>query len=316
MKSNKIGIIKKKKYTVFTDIKRNPVSYLMGIPVIAYALVFGYLTYPYMIIAFQKFNYTTGILHSEFVGLKNFEFFFRSSQMWKITLNTLKLNCLFIFFTTLIAVAISLALNELKNKIFIKTTQSLMIFPNYLSWVVVSFMIYSLFATEYGVINQILKLFGQERVSWYTKAEAWPAILTVMRVWKGAGMSSVIYIATIAGIDQTYYEAAVIDGANRWQMCLKITLPLLMPTIAILTLLAIGKIMYGDFGMIYAIVRDNGILLSTTDVIDTYVYRALRKIGDPSNAMAVGLFQSLVGFIMVFGSNALVRKFNKDAALF
>jgi putative aldouronate transport system permease protein len=306
----------KKKYTIFTDIARNPVSYLMGLPVIAYTLIFGYFTYPYILMAFQKFNYTTGLLNSPWVGFKNFEFFFRSTQVLTVTLTTIKLNLLFIGFGTVAAVALALMLNELKNKFFLRFTQSLMLFPNYLSWVVVSYMIYSIFATDYGLINGILKAFGMEKVGWYNNGQYWPGILTAMNVWKGAGMSAVIYIATITGIDGTFYEAAELDGANRWQMCWNITLPLMLPTVGILTLLAIGRIMYGDFGMMYAIIGDNGILLSTTDVIDTYVYRALRKIGDPSNAMAVSLFQSLVGFLMVYGSNALVRKYDKGAALF
>lgn len=306
----------KRNYTIFHDVTRNPMSYLMGLPAIAYAVVFSYFTYPYMFIAFQKFSYKTGLLNSEFIGLKNFEFFFKSSQVISITLNTLKLNCLFIVFTTLMAVALALMLNELRNRYFIRINQALMMFPNYLSWVVVSFMVFSLFSTDYGLVNQVLHVFGYKSIAWYNESKYWPAILTIMRVWKGAGINAVIYIATITGIDDSYYEAAVLDGANRRQICGYITLPMLMPTVSIMTLLSIGTIMYGDFGMLYAIIGDNGILLQTTDVIDTYVFRALRRIGDPSNAMAVGLFQSLIGFVMVLGSNIIARKYNPDAALY
>jgi len=305
-----------KKYSLWQDVARNPISYLMGLPVILYTLIFGYFTYPYIIMAFQKFNYVTGLLHSPFVGFKNFEFFFKSTQLLHITLNTLKLNILFIGFGTVASVILALMFNELRSKAFIRVTQSLSLFPNYLSWVVVSYMIYSIFASDYGLLNTILKSLGLQKVLWYNDARYWPTILTVMNVWKSAGMNAVIYIATITGIDSTFYESAALDGANRWQMCKSITLPLMMPTVAILTLLAIGRIMFGDFGMLYAIIGDNGILYATTDVIDTYVYRALRKIGDPSNAMAVSLFQSLVGFVMVYGSNALVRRYEKGAALF
>ncbi len=306
----------KKKHSLRQDIARNPISYLMGLPVILYTLIFGYFTYPYIVMAFQKFNYVTGLLHSPFVGFKNFEFFFKSTQLLNITLNTLKLNLLFIGFGTAASVILALMFNELRSKAFIRITQSLSLFPNYLSWVVVSYMIYSIFASDYGLLNTILKSLGMHKIFWYNDARYWPTILTVMNVWKSAGMNAVIYIATITGIDGTFYESAALDGANRWQMCKSITLPLMMPTVAILTLLAIGRIMFGDFGMLYAIIGDNGILYATTDVIDTYVYRALRKIGDPSNAMAVSLFQSLVGFIMVYGSNALVRRYEKGAALF
>lgn len=316
MKNANSIVHRKKRYTFFHDIARNPVSYLMGLPAILYALIFGYFTYPYMLIAFQKFSYKTGLLNSEFVGLKNFEFFFKSSQVFTITVNTIWLNLLFIFFTTVVALALALMFNELRNKYFIRVNQAMMVFPNYLSWVVVSFMIYSLFSTNYGLVNQVITALGGKRVAWYNNADHWRAILTIMRVWKGAGINSIIYMATISGIDDSFVEAAMIDGAKRRQICWYITLPLLMPTVSILALLSIGGIMYGDFGMIYAIVGDNGILLRTTDVIDTYVFRALRRIGDPSNAMAIGLFQSFVGFLMVFGSNALAKKLNPDAALY
>lgn len=317
MKENKdISKSNRKKRRFVHDIAANPIAYLMGLPAILYALIFGYLTYPYMIIAFQRFSYKTGIFGSEFVGLKNFEFFFKSTQVYTITFNTIKLNLLFIIFTTIVALLLALGFNELRSKTFIRVNQAAIMFPNYLSWVVVSFMIYSLFSTNYGLINQMLTSLGAERIVWYNNADYWPSILTIMRVWKGAGMNSIIYMATIASIDESFVEAAKIDGAKRWQICRHITLPLLMPTVSIMTLLSIGGIMYGDFGMIYAIVGDNGVLLRTTDVIDTYMYRALRKLGDPSSAMAIGLIQSIVGFIMVFGSNALARKLNPDAALY
>lgn len=306
----------KRKDGFFPEIGRNAFSYLLALPAVIYAFIFGYLTYPYMLIAFQRFDYRKGIFASEWAGLDNFKFFFNSSYAFTVTFNTLKLNLLFIFFGTLFALLLSLALNELKNRSFLKLSQSVMLFPNYLSWVAVSFMLFSLFSYELGLINNFLKFLGFEAVNWYATPEAWPVILTGMRVWKGAGMNAVIYLAAITGIDASLYEAAEIDGANRLQRCRDITLPLLMPTVAILTLLAIGKIMYGDFGMIYALVGDNGVLYPTTDVIDTYVFRSLRQIGDPGEAMAIGLFQSVIGFIMVYGSNRLTKSFFKEGALY
>lgn len=303
-------------FGMFSDIRRNGTSYLLVLPAMAYTFIFGYMTYPYMIIAFQRFNYTKGIFHSEWVGWENFEFFFRSYKAVTVTFNTIFLNLLFIVFGTLMALVISLVLNELRKKLFVKISQSVMLFPHFISWIVVSYVLYAFFSMDMGLINQLLNKLGIASFNWYTEPKVWPAILTAMHVWKGAGMSAVIYLATIAGIDETLYEAAEIDGANRWQMCLHITLPLMMPTVVILTLLSIGKIMYGDFGMIYALVGDNGTLYSTTDIIDTYVFRSLRQIGNPSEAMAVGLFQSFVGFILVFGTNAITRKFFKDGALY
>lgn len=301
---------------MLSDIRRNRTSYLLVLPAMAYTFIFGYMTYPYMVIAFQRFNYTKGIFHSEWVGFKNFEFFFRSNKALTVTFNTIYLNLLFIIFGTLMALAISLVLNELRKKLFVKISQSLMLFPNFISWIVISYVLYALFSMDMGIVNQMMNKLGMASVNWYTDTQSWPAILTVMHVWKGAGMSAIIYLATITGIDETLYEAAEIDGANRWQMCLRITIPLMMPTVIILTMLSVGKIMYGDFGMIYALIGDNGTLYSTTDIIDTYVFRSLRQIGDPSEAMAVGLFQSVIGFILVFGTNAITRKFFKDGALY
>jgi putative aldouronate transport system permease protein len=303
-------------FGVFADVRKNGTSYLLVLPAMVYTFIFGYMTYPYMIIAFQRFNYTKGIFNSEWVGLQNFEFFFRSYKAVTVTFNTIFLNLLFIVFGTLTALIISLVLNELRKKLFVKISQSVMLFPHFISWIVVSYVLYAFFSMDMGIINQMLNKLGFASVNWYTVPEVWPAILTSMHVWKGAGMSAVIYLATITGIDETLYEAAEIDGANRWQMCMRVTLPLMMPTVIILTLLSIGKIMYGDFGMIYALVGDNGTLYSTTDIIDTYVFRSLRQIGDPSEAMAVGLFQSVVGFILVFGTNAITRKFFRDGALY
>ena len=177
-------------------------------------------------------------------------------------------------------------------------------------------MVFSLFGTEYGLINRALQSLGQEPISWYSRPAPWTWIIVAMRVWKETGISTIIFLAAITGIDQQLYEAATVDGATRWQKTRSITIPLLMPTVAILTLLAVGRMMYGDFGMMYAIVGDNGLLYPTTDIIDTYVFRALRQIGDPSQAMAVGLYQSVIGFALVFITNYVVRKRYKEGALF
>ncbi|MEC0257783.1 ABC transporter permease subunit [Paenibacillus lautus] len=303
-------------FGMFSDIRRNGTSYLLVLPAMVYTFIFGYMTYPYILIAFQRFNYTKGIFHSEWVGLKNFEFFFGSSKAFTVTFNTIFLNLLFIVFGTLTALAISLILNELRKKLFVKISQSMMLFPNFISWIVISYVLYAFFSMDMGIVNKLLNQLGLASVNWYTEPKVWPTVLTVMHVWKGAGMSAIIYLATITGIDETLYEAAEIDGANRWQMCMRITIPLMMPTVVILMLLSVGKIMYGDFGMIYALIGDNGTLYSTTDIIDTYVFRSLRQIGDPSEAMAVGLFQSVIGFILVFGTNSITRKFFKDGALY
>jgi len=314
--AGKILKVKKKRVSFIHDIKRNPFSYLLVLPAMAYVFIFNYLTLPYILMAFQKYNYRTGLFRSEFVGLKNFEFFFTSARAALVTYNTIYLNLLFITSGTIAAVLLALLLNEVRAKLFLRVTQASLLFPNFVSWVIVSYIAYAFFSQQYGWLNTIMKTFGAAPVNMYANAEYWPPALVVIRLWKGVGMSSVIYMATITGIDEGLYEAARIDGANRFKQIIYITLPLLVPTICILTLLSIGRIFYGDFQMLYALVGDNGILMKTTDVIDTYVFRALRQTGDPANAMAVGLYQALVGFCMVFFSNLLVRKLFPEGAIF
>ncbi|QTH40584.1 sugar ABC transporter permease [Cohnella sp. LGH] len=301
---------------VVRELGRNRSAYLLAMPAALYTFIFGYLTLPYMLIAFQKFNYKLGIWRSQWVGWENFHFFFASDRAWQVTFNTVRLNVLFIVFSTLCALALAILFNELKNKWFSKMTQSTILFPNFLSWVIIGYVIYSLFATNFGLVNKALVVLGMEPVNWYSSPQYWVAILVGANIWKDVGISLVIYLAAITGIDGTLYEAAQIDGANRWQQIRRITLPLLMPTVSILSLLALGKVMYGSFDMIYAIIKDNGLLYPTVDVIDTYVFRALRTIGNPSQAMAVGVYQSVVGFILVFGVNWIVRKKNPDNSLF
>lgn len=298
------------------DVLKNPFSYLLALPAMIYVFIFSYLTLPYILIAFQDYNYKTGIWGSPFVGLKNFEFFFKSNRAALVTFNTVKLNLLFIVTGLIASVLLSLMLNEIRRKAFLKVTQTALLFPNFLSWIIVSYVVFALLSSEYGWLNNILTSLGMDPVYLYSDAGRWPAILVIIRLWKKTGINSVIYLATIAGIDEGLYEAATIDGARKFQQIRYITLPLLMPTVCILTLMDVGKIFYGDFQMIYSLVGDNGILMSTTDVIDTFVFRALRQTGDPSSAMAVGVYQALVGFVLVFGSNQLVKKLFPDGAIF
>ena len=308
----------KKTGGLLRDIRNNKASYLLALPALAYVFIFQYLTYPYIAIAFQKFSYRTGLSfwNNQWIGLKNFEFFFKSIYFSRVTWNTVKFSFLFIIFGTFVALICSLLLNEVRQRWFAKTAQSIYLFPHFLSWVVVSYIVFSLFGTEFGLVNTTLHALGMEPISWYSMPTAWTWIIVAMRVWKSTGIITIIFLAAITGIDEQLYEAATVDGATRWQKIKSITIPLLMPTVAILTLLEIGKMMYGDFAMMYAIIGDNGLLYSTADIIDTYVFRALRKIGDPSHAMAVGLYQSLVGFVLVLITNLAVRKYFREGALF
>lgn len=306
----------KKKYTLLTDICRNKVAYAMLIPAALYTIIFGYCTIPYMIIAFQKFSYKKGIFGSEWVGLSNFRFFFGSQDAGRIIVNTLKLNLLFIFFTIVAAVALAIMINEICNRHFKKVAQSTYLLPYFLSWVIVNYILYGIIGSKYGLLNKVIEFFGGTSINFYNAPEYWTAILVVAKVWKDLGMNTVIYLATLVGFDDELYDAAAVSGATRWQMCWKITLPMLMPTVIMLGIMSIGKIFYGDFGMIYALVGDNGVLYNTTDVIDTYVFRLLRSTGNPSQAMAVSLFQAVMGFICVWGTNYIAKKKFEEGALF
>jgi len=307
----------KKKYTLITDIFRNPFSYLLLLPAALYTFIYGYMSLPWIAIAFQKYSFRTGIFKSEWVGLKNFKFFFASTNALTVTWNTVYLNILFLITGTVAAVLIAILMNEIKSKWFAKVTQSTLLFPHFISWVVVSYFVYLFFSMDEGFINlQVLKTLGIPAVNWYQTPLAWPAILTFIKLWKGTGIGVIIYLATISGFDSEVYEASTIDGCNRWMQIKCITIPMLAPIVTMMTLLSIGGIFKGDFGMMYTIIKDNGVLLPVTDVIDTYVFRALRKVGDVSNATAVGLYQSIVGFAFVYGSNWIAKKYFSEGALF
>lgn len=308
--------MKTNRYTIFTDIRRNKAAYAMLIPAALYTFIFGYCTIPYMVIAFQKFSYRKGIFGSDWVGADNFRFFFGSQDAWRIIGNTLKLNLLFIFFTILAAVALAIMINEIRCRYFKKVAQSTYLLPYFLSWVIVNYILYGIIGSKYGLLNRVIEFFGGTAINFYNAPGYWTAILVVAKVWKDLGMNMVIYLATLVGFDDELYDAAAVSGATRWQMCWKITLPMLMPTVIMLGILSIGKVFYGDFGMIYALVGDNGVLYNATDVIDTYVFRLLRSTGNPSQAMAIGLFQAIMGFLCVWGTNYIAKKKFEEGALF
>lgn len=313
--ASKTNLLRKKTFFNAASIKDSYLT-LMALPAILLALVFNYIPMFGVIIAFKDFRPSDGILGSKWVGFKNFEFFFTSQDMWRVLRNTLGLNALFIVTGTIFAVAFALMLNELSKRYLVKFYQTVFFFPYFLSWVVVGYMFYAFFSVQYGVVNQFLTNIGIPAIDWYSEPKYWPALLAIVNIWKGVGYSCVIYYAGLMGIDSTYYEAAAIDGASKWQMCTKISLPFLKPLIIILTILSIGRIFYSDFGMFFQLSRDIGMLYPTTDVIDTYVYRALRRSGDIGMSSAVGFFQSMVGFMLVILTNYISKKINKDYSLF
>lgn len=305
----------KKNNGFWNDIVRHKALVIMLIPVLVYFIIFHYIPLFGLYLAFIDFDAAKGILGSPFVGLENFRFFFESGEWVKIVRNTLGLNILFLVSGLFAQVALAVMMSEVKNKWFKKITQSIIILPHFISWAVVALFASAILASD-GYINQILTFFHLQPIEFYTDPTVWPATLAIMKIWQGAGFGSIIYLATITGFDQEIYEAAKVDGASRWQMITRITIPMLKNTMIMLTIMNIGKIFYGDFGMIYAIVGNNSVLYPTTDVIDTYVYRSLMQLGDMGMSAAIGLCQSVLGFLFVVGSNKLAQKFAPESAMF
>jgi len=291
---------------------------IMMVPGLLYLLINNYLPMFGIVIAFKDVNFAKGILQSDWVGFDNFEYLFKTADAYIITRNTILYNLVFIVLGTILAIACAILLNEIKNKVLLRTYQAIITMPHLISMVIVSYLVFALLSAETGFINRtILPLFGiEEGVSWYTEAKYWPVILTLVNFWKGIGYSSIVFFAALLGIDEEYYEAARLDGASRWKQILHITIPLMMPVIIMLTLLSIGRIFYSDFGLFYQVPLNSGALFETTSTIDTYVFRGLTGSGDIGMSTAAGVYQSIVGFILVLLANYLVRLYNKDNALF
>ena len=298
------------------EIVKNKVLYLMFLPVALYYILFAYLPMAGIVVAFKQFDYNGGILFSPWNGVENFKYFFLSGKAWLVTQNTLMYNLVFLACYTFFSILAAILISEMTGKYFKKAAQSFMFLPYFISWVVVAAFIYNFFNYDYGVVNTILKGLGHEAVDIYSDPVNWYFILPVLYVWKWVGFGSVLYLAAIMGIDQECYEAATIDGANMFQKIYRITLPLLKPTMIILILLGIGRILRGEFDMFYNLIGNNGILMDSTDIIDTLVFRALMGTQDFGMASAAGLYQSVLCFAIIMIVNTVVRKYEKDSALF
>lgn len=314
--NDKLTVKKRSQGKRWFYFKKNLPLTLMALPALIVMILFKFLPLGGIVVAFKNFNVRKGIFGSEFVGLDNFKFLFKSSDAYIITRNTLLYNFLFLIIDLIVAVAIAVALNELLNKRRSKIFQTVFMAPYFLSWVVVSFIAFAFLSVDNGFINRVLEALGKNPVSWYSDPGYWPAILIISQVWKTVGYSTVMYLGALTGISNDYYEAAVMDGATKWQQIRYITLPSLRPMMIILSTLAIGKIFFADFGLFYQLPRDSGPLFPVTNVIDTYVYRALKETGNVGMASAANLYQSIIGFVLVFVSNLAVRKIDKDSALF
>jgi putative aldouronate transport system permease protein len=313
------SVIRKKRGTlirILDSLNRNKEFCLMVLPFVFLIVLFSYIPFYGITIAFKDFHYDLGIANSPWIGFNNFKFLFTSGDSFLMLRNTVLFNLMFIAVGTVINLAVALMLFEIKNKLYVKTYQTIMFMPYFLSWVVVSFILFSVLSPNLGTMNKLISFLGMTPVDWYGRPELWPFVLLFATIWKGTGYGSVIYYAVLIGIDKELFEAAKIDGANKIQMVFKISLPYLRTMVIIMTLFAIGGIIKSDFGLFYFVPRDNPLLYSTTQTIDTYVYRALKNNGEFGMPAAVGIFQSLVGFVLIICANGLVRKVDRDSSLF
>lgn len=301
----------------YSYMRDNGALWLLALPSLALLLFFSYIPMAGLIIVFKDYDFLKGIWGSPWAGFKNFEFFFYNmDNALRATRNTLFLNALNMFFGTLVSIALAIMFSEIRSKKYLKVSQTISIFPHFLSWAVVGGIATAFLSYDKGLINRIIVSLGGERLNLYNEARYWPLILTVFNVWKGAGYSAIVYYATISGFDTAYYEAAEVDGATLWQRIIYITVPMLTPTICILTLMSVGRMFYGDLSMMMSMHNLNPMLFETTDIIDTFVYRSITQLGDYSMASAVNLYQSIFGFVLVLLSNYIVGKFDADSKLF
>lgn len=302
--------------TKIKKIRKYLPVYIMLLPGFAYLLINNYIPMTGMIIAFKNVDYAKGILRSDWIGLKNFEYLFKTPDAFRITRNTLLYNVAFIIVNLVIGVLFAILLSEIRSRISVKIYQTVILLPYMISMVIVSYLAYAFLASDTGLLNGILTFLGLQKISWYTEQKYWPFILTFVNCWKYVGYGTVVYLASILGIDRSLYEAASVDGISKLQEIRYITVPMIKPTIITMTLLNVGRIFYSDFGLFYQVPMNSGALLNATNTIDTYVYRGLITLGDIGMSSAAGVYQSVVGFVLIMAANWLTRKYSSENALF
>lgn len=290
---------------------------LFMVPGLVYLLINNYIPMAGILLAFKKVNYTTGIFKSPWCGLSNFKYLFKTKDAAIIFRNTVLYNLAFIVLGTAAAVATAILLGEVKKKKLLKIYQTSILLPHILSTAVIAYLAFAFLSKDSGFLNNaIIKPLGGEAISWYSKPKYWPFILTFIQLWRSVGYTTIMYYATLVGIDTSYYEAAVIDGASTWDQIRYITLPCLKTTIITLTIMNLGRMFYSDFGLFYQVPMNNGLLFNATNTLDTYVYRGLLELNDIGRASAACFIQSVLGFVLVWGANALTRKVDPDSAVF
>lgn len=288
----------------------------MMLPGFIYLLINNYIPMAGLTIAFKRFDYSKGIWGSEWCGFDNFTYLFKTQDAVNIIRNTIGYNLVFIILGNVLAVAVAIMLNNLRGQINKKIYQTVILIPYLISMVVVSYIVFGFLSQENGFLNKLIVSMGGDPISWYTISKYWPFILVIVNLWKGFGYSSILYYATVIGIDSSLYEAATVDGANKWKQIWHVTLPGLKGTIITMVLLNLGRMFYTDFGLFYQVPMRSGLISSVTDTIDVFVYKGLTQLNDVGRASAAGFLQSVLGFVLVLTANYIVRKIDEDNALF
>ncbi len=316
-KNNAGAVVVKSAKKPFRNIlKDNRTLLLMCLPAVIFFIVFCYCPLPGVYIAFTNYNFRDGIFGSPFVGFKNFEFLIKSGELWHLTKNTILYNLAFIIIGNIFQITLAVMLNEIRNKWFKKISQTIMFLPYFISVVLIGAIAFNILNYDTGALNTVIKEAGGNPIKIYSNAGIWPFIIIICQMWQSAGYGSVVYFASICGIDASMVEAAEVDGANSWQRIRYIILPSLKPTFVILLLFALGGIMRGNFGLFWNLVGNNSQLFSTTDIIETSVYRMMMSQNNFATSSAVGLYQSIFGFVLVMISNWVVKRIDPDYALF
>lgn len=288
----------------------------MMLPGFIYLIINNYIPMAGLAIAFKRYDYSKGIWGSPWTGFSNFTYLFKTQDALNIIRNTVGYNIMFILLGNLLAVAIAIMLNNLRGTMNKKIYQTVILIPYLISMVVVSYIVFGFLSQENGFLNKLIVSMGGEPISWYTTSKYWPFILVIVNLWKGFGYSSILYYATVIGIDSSLYEAATVDGANKWKQIWHVTLPGLRGTIITMVLLNLGRMFYTDFGLFYQVPMRSGLISSVTDTIDVFVYKGLTQLNDIGRSSAAGFLQSVLGFILVLTANFIVRKIDEDNALF
>ena len=296
---------------------------LLGLPATIWFAVFAYLPMFGLILAFKDYRivdatkgFIYNLLHSDWTAFGNFEFFVKSSQFGIVLRNTLLYNIVFIVLNIVIPVTLAILINQLYSKRKSKTYQTMMFMPHFMSWVVVSYFVFAFLSYDKGLLNSVLEAFGKDPINWYTEAKYWPFILVFMQVWKTMGYNMVVYLASITGIDTSLYEAAILDGATKWQQARYITIPTIRPMIIMMFILNIGHIFYSDFGLFYQVTQHiPKPLENVASTFDTFIFLALQSNADIGRTAAAGLFQSVCCCIPVLITNAIVSKLDPDSAI-